>query len=128
MPMIGARIRQLREQKGLSQGDIEARTGLLRCYVSRVENGHTVPSLETLERLAGAMEIPFYRFFYTGDDPLPTPYLTARQSLEDLAATEDTAKSSEAGFLLKLHRLLSQLAEPDREVVLALAKRMATEL
>ena len=127
MPMIGARIRQLREQKGLSQGDIEARTGLLRCYVSRVENGHTVPSLETLERIAGALEIPFYRFFYTGDDPLPTPYLTARQSLEELAA-QDNGGAAEAGFLLKLHRLLAQLAEPDREVVLTLAKRMATEL
>ena len=46
--LIGARLRQLREQKQMSQGDIEERTGLLRCYVSRVENGHTVPSLETL--------------------------------------------------------------------------------
>jgi predicted transcriptional regulator len=42
---IGATIRDFRLQRGMSQGDIEKRTGLLRCYLSRVENGHTVPSL-----------------------------------------------------------------------------------
>jgi len=49
---IAARLRLLREVKGMSQGDVEHRTGLLRCYISRVENGHTVPTLETLQRLA----------------------------------------------------------------------------
>ena len=126
MPMIGARIRQLREQKGLSQSDIETRTGLMRCYISRVENGHTVPSLETLERIAGALEVPFYRFFYTGDDPPTTPYLTARKGLQQMAA-EDSSDGAEAGFLLKLHRLLSQVAEPDREALLVLARRMAAD-
>lgn len=127
MPMIGARIRQLREQKGLSQSDIETRTGLMRCYISRVENGHTVPSLETLERIAGALEVPFYRFFYTGDDPPPTPYLTTRKDLEQMA-TEDSSAGAEAGFLLKLHRLLSQVPESDREALLVLAKRMASDV
>ncbi|MCL5670400.1 MAG: helix-turn-helix domain-containing protein, partial [Acidobacteria bacterium] len=61
---IGERIKELREQKHLSQGDIEERTGLLRCYISRVENGHTVPSLETLERFAGALDVPLYKLFY----------------------------------------------------------------
>jgi len=56
--VIGERLRDVRKGKNLSQGDIEKRTGLLRCYISRVENGHTVPSVETLERLAGAMEVP----------------------------------------------------------------------
>ena len=54
--VIGDRLKTLREAKDLSQGDIEQRTGLLRCYVSRVENGHTVPSLETLEKFARALE------------------------------------------------------------------------
>lgn len=126
MPAIGVRIRQLREQKGLSQGDIEERTGLLRCYISRVENGHTVPSLETLERFAGALEVPFYRFFYTDDDPPPTPYLAARKTLEELAIEGCTG--ADVGFLLKLHKITSQLTEPDREVVLALAKKLAAEL
>jgi len=55
--LIGDRLRELREEKKLSQGDIEKRTGLLRCYISRVENGHTVPAVETLEKLARALEI-----------------------------------------------------------------------
>src|SRR5271155_1993601 len=64
--MIHERLRQLREAKHLSQGDIEKRTGLLRCYTSRVENGHTVPSIETLEKYARALEVPLYRLFYDG--------------------------------------------------------------
>ena len=66
--VIGDRLRELREYKKLSQGDIEKRTGLLRCYISRVENGHTVPAIETLEKFARAMEVPIYQFFYDVDD------------------------------------------------------------
>src|ERR1700746_1090612 len=59
--IIGDRLRALREDKKFSQGDIEKRTGLLRCYISRVENGHTVPAIETLEKMARALEIPLYQ-------------------------------------------------------------------
>lgn len=82
--LIGTRLRKLREARKLSQGELEARTGLLRCYISRVENGQTVPSLETLERLASALEIPFYQLFYEGDEPPPLPNLTKRHSIEEL--------------------------------------------
>ncbi len=61
--VIGERLKGLREQKKLSQGDVEKRTGLLRCYISRVENGHTVPSVDTLEKMALALEMPMYRLF-----------------------------------------------------------------
>jgi transcriptional regulator with XRE-family HTH domain len=125
MPMIGQRIRQLREQKKLSQGDIEDTTGLLRCYVSRVENGHTVPSLETLERFAAALDVPVYQFFYTGEDPPQTPHLTERRTLEELAQEDGTA-GTDARFLLKLKNFVSRIAEPDREVLLSLAKRLST--
>jgi transcriptional regulator with XRE-family HTH domain len=64
---IGKRLRELRTAKGFSQGDIEKRTGLLRCYISRVENGHTVPSFETFERFARALEIETYQLFFEGD-------------------------------------------------------------
>src|SRR5438309_11137329 len=60
---IGETIRNFRLHKGMSQGDIEKRTGLLRCYLSRVENGHTIPSLDTLAKIAGAMEVPLGGFF-----------------------------------------------------------------
>jgi len=64
--VIGNRLKELRESKNLSQGVIEKRSGLLRCYISRVENGHTVPSVETLERMARALEVPMYRLFHDG--------------------------------------------------------------
>ena len=67
------RLRAIREQKELSQGDIEERTGLKRCYVSRVENGHTIPSIETLEKMARALEIPMYQLFYDGEAPPEPP-------------------------------------------------------
>ena len=67
--LIGDRIRAIREAKKLSQGDIEKRSGLLRAYISRVENGHTVPSVETLEKLARAVEVPLYQLFYEGQKP-----------------------------------------------------------
>jgi transcriptional regulator with XRE-family HTH domain len=71
--VIGDRLRALREDKNLSQGDIEERTGLLRCYISRVENGHTVPAVETLEKFARALEVPIYQLFYEGDQPTGAP-------------------------------------------------------
>jgi len=78
--LIGSRLRQLREQRHMSQGDIENRTGLLRCYISRVENGHTVPSLETLERFAGVLDVPLYQLFWNGEEVPETPSLTPRKS------------------------------------------------
>jgi transcriptional regulator with XRE-family HTH domain len=71
--IIGDRLRTLREEKKLSQGDIEKRTGLIRCYVSRVENGHTVPAIETIEKFARALEVPMYQLFYDGDAPPQVP-------------------------------------------------------
>jgi transcriptional regulator with XRE-family HTH domain len=123
--LIGTRLRQLREQKQMSQGDIEERTGLLRCYVSRVENGHTVPSLETLERFAGVLDVPLYQLFYSGDEAPPTPSLTPRKTLEEMTA-ENCAGEEDTQFLLKLKNLLARLAGPDRDVLLTLAKRLAT--
>ena len=67
--IIGERLRALREERNLSQGDIERRTGLIRCYVSRIENGHAVPAVETLEKFARALEIPLYQLLYDGEEP-----------------------------------------------------------
>jgi transcriptional regulator with XRE-family HTH domain len=123
--LIGTRLRQLREQKQMSQGDIEERTGLLRCYVSRVENGHTVPSLETLERFAGVLDVPLYQLFFSGEEAPPTPSLTPRKTLEEMTG-DNGENGQDAQFLLKIRNLLTRLAEPDRDVILSLAKRLAT--
>lgn len=79
--VIADRLKALREQKNMSQGDIEKRTGLLRCYISRVENGHTVPAIETLEKMARAMEVPMYVLFYDGEKPPPPSIPTPRVSM-----------------------------------------------
>ena len=122
--LIGQRLRQLREQKGFSQGDIEKASGLLRCYISRVEHGHTVPSLETLERFAAALDVPLYRLFYTGEDTPPTPNLTPRKTLEELA-DDPGASGSDARFLLKLKGVIGKMVESDRAFLLDFARKLA---
>jgi transcriptional regulator with XRE-family HTH domain len=123
--LIGERLRQLREQKGLSQGDIEKASGLLRCYISRVEHGHTVPALETLERFAAALDVPLYRLFYTGEDAPATPNLSPRKSLEELA-DESSTEGTDARFLLKLKGLIGRMVESDRTFLLDFARKLAT--
>jgi transcriptional regulator with XRE-family HTH domain len=123
--VIGARLRDLREEKGLSQGDVEKTTGLLRCYISRIENGHTIPSLDTLERFAQALDVPLYKMFYTGEGEAPMPSMSRRQSLDELAAQPGEA-GEDARFMLQFKNTLAQLGEPDRDVVLTLAKKLAS--
>src|ERR1017187_2136733 len=108
--VIGDRLRELREEKKLSQGDIEKKTGLLRCYTSRVENGHTVPSVETLEKFARALEVPMYQLFYDGEQPPKLPNLPKRKTADDI---EWGSKGEDARMLAKLRRLLSQAKERD---------------
>jgi transcriptional regulator with XRE-family HTH domain len=122
--VIGTRLRALREAKKFSQGDIEKRTGLLRCYISRVENGHTVPSIETLEKLASALEIPLYQLFYEGDEPPPLPNLSRRRSTEELELDEEAQK--EMRFFEKVRRLLSRIDEKDRQLLLYMAQKLAS--
>jgi transcriptional regulator with XRE-family HTH domain len=119
--IIGDHLRELREEKKLSQGDIEKRTGLLRCYISRVENGHTVPAIETLEKLARALEVPLYQLFYDGEEPPKLPNLPKRRSSDDTWGSS----GKDARFLNKLRRLLGKSAENDRKLVLLMAKKMA---
>lgn len=121
--VIADRLRALREQKGLSQGDIEKRTGLLRCYISRVENGHTVPAIETLEKMARALEVPLYQLFYDGEEPPQLPDLPKRSRGENLL-WGGSGKS--ARFFAKLRSLLSHMDEKDRKLVIWMTQRMAS--
>ncbi len=109
---IGETIRNFRLQKGMSQGDIEKRTGLLRCYLSRVENGHTIPSLDTLAKIANAMEVPLAQFF--ADNAHDNGAKTLPQLTED-----------EIRFLTQIRRYSSSLNDSDRKLVLAMVKKMA---
>jgi transcriptional regulator with XRE-family HTH domain len=120
--VIGDRLRELREQKNFSQGDIEKRTGLLRCYISRVENGHTVPAVATLEKMARALEIPMYRLFHEGDAPAKAPAVFKQESSDD-----DLWGNSgkDAKYLSQLRRLLGKAKEDDRKLILYTLQKMA---
>jgi len=120
--IIGDRLRALREEKKFSQGDIEKRTGLLRCYISRVENGHTVPAIETLEKLARALEVPLYQLFYDGEEPPELPNLPKRKSSDDVVWG---SAGKEARFLHKLRRLMGRIEEPDRKLLLYMAQKLS---
>jgi transcriptional regulator with XRE-family HTH domain len=113
--IIGDRLRAIREEKKLSQGDIEKRTGLLRCYISRVENGHTVPAIETLEKMARALEIPLYQLFYDGEKPPPLPTLPNRRTAGDLAWG---SSGKDSRYLMKFRQQLSRMDESDRRLLL----------
>ncbi len=120
--IIGERLRGLREEKNLSQGDIEKRTGLLRCYISRVENGHTVPAVETLEKFARALEVPMYQLFYEGEEPPKLTNLPERKTAADIAWG---SKGKDARMLAKFCHLLNRMEEDDRGLVLFMAQKMA---
>src|SRR6201991_224099 len=108
---IGITIRDYRLQKGMSQGDIEKRTGLLRCYLSRVENGHTVPSLETLQKIARALDLQLAEFF-----------------AEEMVSKEMSSlhlKEDEIRFLTQVQRYSANLGESDRRLLLAMVRKFA---
>ena len=108
---IGTTIRDYRLQKGMSQGDIEKRTGLLRCYLSRVENGHTVPSLETLQKIARALDLQLSQFFAEE---------TVSKEMSTLRLSED-----EIRFLTQIQRYSAHLSESDRRLLLAMVRKFA---
>jgi transcriptional regulator with XRE-family HTH domain len=120
--IIGDRLRDMREEKKLSQGDIEKRTGLFRCYISRVENGHTVPGVETLEKMARALEVPLYQLFYEGEEPPKLPNLLKRKSSDNDAWG---SSGKDARFLSKLRRLLGKTDENNRNLILYMTQKMA---
>jgi transcriptional regulator with XRE-family HTH domain len=120
--IIGERLRLLREEKKLSQGDIEKRTGLLRCYLSRVENGHTVPAIETLEKLARALEMPLYQLLYDGDQP-PKQEVPAAWTESGSSAWGSSGK--DLRFMRKLRHLLSKMDPQDRSLLLFTVQQMA---
>jgi transcriptional regulator with XRE-family HTH domain len=110
--IVGERLRELREDKKLSQG-------LLRCYISRVENGHTVPAVETLEKFARALEIPMHLLFYDGEKPPVLPkYPKSR-------AGEWGNKGKDARLLTKFRHLGGRMEKHDLGLLLFTAQKLA---
>ena len=115
---IGERLKAIREQKNLSQGDIEQSTGLLRCYVSRVENGHTVPAIETLEKFARALDVAMHELFYEGENP-PALKSAKRDKKNGWGAEGRDARTFD-----RLRILLSRMNEADRKLLMTVGKVM----
>ena len=109
---IGKRLRALRIEKGLSQGDIEKRTGLLRSYLSRVENGHTIPSIQTLGKIAAALAVTISALV----DPAAKEAARAASYLGD---------KRQARFWNLMRKYVPAIEERDRRVLIGLARRMA---
>ena len=106
---LGESIRKIRQARGISQGEMQKRTGILRSYLSRVENGHTVPSFATLQRLAGAMGVTLSDFF----SPEGAPPLSSGSG------------DSGGEYLRELKNLLPQLSAEQRQQLLDTVKQMA---
>jgi transcriptional regulator with XRE-family HTH domain len=119
--LISARIRALRDARNLSQADIQKRSGLVRPYLSRIENGHTIPSLATLEKLARALEVPLYQMYYEGDTPLELPHLRKRKKGE---RNLWGSSGKEARFLIKFRGLLGRMKHAKRKLLLDVARKM----
>lgn len=120
--IVGERLRALREERNFSQGEIEKRTGLLRCYISRVENGHTVPAVETLEKFARALEVPMYQLLYDGEKPPQLPNLRKKKTAAEMV-WGDSGK--DARTLTKFRRLLGKTTKDDQLLLLSIAYKMA---
>lgn len=120
--IVGERLRALREERNFSQGEIEKRTGLLRCYISRVENGHTVPAVETLEKFARALEVPMYQLLYDGEKPPQLPNLRKKKTASEMV-WGDSGK--DARTLTKFRRLLGKTTKDDQLLLLSIAYKMA---
>jgi transcriptional regulator with XRE-family HTH domain len=120
--IVGDRLRILREQKEFSQGEIEKRTGLLRCYISRVENGHTVPAVETLEKFARALEVPMYQLFYDGEQ---LPKLPSFSNHRNGDGSEWGSKGKDARLVAKFSQLFGRMEKRDLKLVLSIVQKMA---
>jgi transcriptional regulator with XRE-family HTH domain len=119
--VIGNRLKELREAKELSQGDIEKRTGLLRCYISRVENNHTVPAVNTLEKLARALEVPMYQLFHAGE---PSP--DVRRSKLDVHNNHDNwgMTGRDRNYVSALQKALSKMTPEDQKLLVHMVQKM----
>ena len=115
--VIGERLKALRELNKMSQADIERRTGLLRVYISRVENGHTVPSIETLEKFARALEVPMYALF-----------TKARSSAPEIPKVDEVGwggSGRDARTLGRFRRLLRRTSKADQKLLMFVAQKMS---
>ena len=115
------RLKAIRKHKNMSQGDIERRTGLLHRYILRVENGPTVPAIETLEKLALAMEVPPYALFYDGEKPPVKP------DISKLSGPGWGSSGRDVRTFERFRRLMSRLDKGEQKLLLLMARKMTAK-
>ena len=119
--LIGQKLREIREAKKISQVEIAEATGLVQPYISRMENGHTVPGVETLEKWASALKIPLYQILYDGEEP-PKPLKLSGNHHRELWGNS----GRQLHDLKRLRQYLTKMNDQERELLMSLAGRMAT--
>jgi len=119
---VGSRISEERKAKNFSQADLERRCGLARCRISWLENGRAVPTIETLERIADALEIPAYRLLYGGDEPAQAAKASSKIAVN---GNRRRSRSNEVRLLRELRDQVSRMHEDDRHLLLFIARKMA---
>jgi len=82
---MAARIQRIRLERSMTLEEVEAKTGLTTSFMARLEKGRDVPTLEMLDTLADALDVPVHVFFYDAAVPDLTPRLTPRPALKELA-------------------------------------------
>jgi transcriptional regulator with XRE-family HTH domain len=112
----------MREARKLSQGDIERRTGLFRSYISRVESGHNVPTVQTLEKYARAFGVPIYELLYGGKGPIKKPLLPKAHAAGSAWGT----RGKELKELRLFANALLRMSGRNRRLLLVVAQWLAS--
>lgn len=120
--ILSQRIKSIREQRNMTQGDIETRTGLKRSYISRLEHGRTIPSLATLEKFAQALAVPLYQFFYDGEEPPKAASLP--RAVQITNGDHWGLDGESARYLHRLGLLLRRISENDRKMLVHFAGQL----
>lgn len=110
---IGARIREIRQEKNLSQGDLQRRVGLHRCYISRVEAGRSVPSVDQLYRIAAGLGVRAFELLWDGKGAPPVPLAINHEKNDD---------SVSKPYMAAMVPLLSKMSDSDRRMLMRCAK------
>lgn len=119
---VGARLRAERRSRNLSQADLERRTGLARCRISWLENGRAVPTIETLEKISDALQIPVYRLLYDGDDAAQSARASGKLPTN---GNRIPNRKNEVRLLRQLREQVSRMHEDDQHLLLFIARKMA---
>jgi transcriptional regulator with XRE-family HTH domain len=122
---IGARLREERKARNLSQADLERRCGLPRCRLSWLENGRAIPTLETLEKISDALEIHLHRLF-AENQAQSEIILTAR----DTTRKESGRRGRKNGLrrFAKVRDHFRRMCDEDQALLVFIAEKMASRL